>query len=463
MPRNQDMDHNHPAADLKSAFPARFGGEPVLVVRSPGRVNLIGEHTDYNMLPVLPMAIGRGFMMCVRPADGTRVRVVSLDPDYTPVEFEGRASIPPGAVGDWGNYIKTAVQAAWQLVEGNSGSCRGFDAVVQSDLPAAAGLSSSSALVVASFVAICAANGVPVDPMEAAGILARAERYVGTAGGGMDQAAILCGKSGCALKIGFAPLRIDPVPVPADRIAVYAVDSLQKAPKSESVRFEYNRRVFECNAALKLLAAKAGMKEPPANLRDLLQTLPGDGGSWRTLARDALGDAPWSMGRLCDALGGEVDALLDAKQMPPADARLWQGFEGFLLGARVTHVFEETARVERFAGALAAGDTAEVGKLVNESHASCRDLYHISTPELDRLVAAARSCGALGARVTGAGFGGSIVAVVDRRETSGFEERLWKQFFQPKIESGEWAGASSAAVIIRCEPSDGAQAFPAGS
>src|SRR5439155_12915496 len=151
---------------------------PVHVVRAPGRVNLIGEHIDYCGLPVLPMALRRSVRLAFRARSDRETRLVNRDPRFAPSAFAVSESIPPAPAGDWGNYARAAVGAVAQRFP----DLRGVDALVESDLPIAAGLSSSSALVVAMALAIMHANGVTVASLELMELLGRGERYVATAG-----------------------------------------------------------------------------------------------------------------------------------------------------------------------------------------------------------------------------------------------------------------------------------------
>src|SRR5262245_50531180 len=173
-------------ARMEDTFRAHFGDPTgTRVARAPGRVNLIGEHIDYNDLPVLPMALQRDVALLCRPRADAVVRLANVDERFAPRGFEVSRAIEPFARGDWGNYSKAAAQALAR----DLGIARGMDAVVSATLPAAAGLSSSAALVVASALAILAANERELDPLALAELCADAERYVGTRSGGMDQAA----------------------------------------------------------------------------------------------------------------------------------------------------------------------------------------------------------------------------------------------------------------------------------
>src|SRR5215472_13820131 len=159
----------------------------------PGRVNLIGEHIDYHNLPVFPMAIRRRISIAVRPRTDRLIRITSSG-GYDDREFEWVAPLAPSAAGDWSNYVKAAAQA----VGDHWGVRNGIDATVVSDLPPAAGLSSSSALLTGFTLALLRANGIATTFEELMQVLPEAEYFVGTRGGGMDHAAVLASKAGCA-------------------------------------------------------------------------------------------------------------------------------------------------------------------------------------------------------------------------------------------------------------------------
>ena len=346
-------------------FPLRFAGRaPSILVRAPGRVNLIGEHTDYNGLPVFPMALQREVRVVCAPRADAVVRLENLDARFEPRDFELARAIAPFESGDWGNYAK----AAAQMLVARAGLTRGADLLVEGDVPLAAGLSSSSALLVACTLALCAANDVEVERMELMELCARAERYVGTRSGGMDQAICLGGRAGHALVIDFAPVRFEAVRMPDDWRFVIA-DTGVKAEKSGAARAAYNARTVECRDALDRL--RASWKGAPASWFELVERHP-------------------------------PEELLERAGAALAPA----------LFRRFRHVVTEGARVRHARDAMLASDAARFGALMDASHASLRDDYAVSCPELDELVQLARDSGALGARLTGAGFGGCIVALV---------------------------------------------------
>ena len=381
------------------------------VVRAPGRVNLIGEHIDYCGLSVFPMALGRSVRVEFSPRSNRAIRLVNRDPGFAPSAFAVSESIPPGPAGDWSNYARAAAQALARRFP----DLRGIDALSESDLPIAAGLSSSSALVVAMALALLHANGLTAPSLELMELLAQGERYVGTAGGGMDQAIILGARAGCASRIDFHPLRLTPTAVPADWRFIVAW-SLVPAEKSGAARQAYNERTRQCDEARRLVATRLGQRQ------DI--TYPA-----------LLAAAP-------------VEELLDAA------APTLSG----VLARRFRHVVTEGTRVPQAQAAMAEGrDLAAFGRLLDASHQSLRDDYEVSHPELDRLVELAREAGAVGARLTGAGFGGSIVALCHAGHVPAVTAALRERFYAPR-----GAASDVARHMFIAEPSAGAEILPSG-
>ncbi|MBN2287750.1 MAG: hypothetical protein JXQ83_00360, partial [Candidatus Glassbacteria bacterium] len=241
--RVYNIDVSSRLVKLIETFADRFPGiEQVSVLRAPGRVNLIGEHTDYNGLPVMPMAIDYDMMVAVSPRDDLKVRVVN--PEFPDRNFELASKIPRYETGDWGNYVKAGLQG---IVDefGTLDGLRGFDACFSGSVPVGAGLSSSSTLVVAAAIALLEVSGIELEPIALAERMARAEWYVGTQGGGMDHAASILGEKGKALKIDFFPLRVMPVSLPEGYTVVVA-NSLLVAAKTQNTRMQYNLRPAVC-------------------------------------------------------------------------------------------------------------------------------------------------------------------------------------------------------------------------
>jgi galactokinase len=356
-----------PGECLREAFGA--GGEQ-FEVAVPGRVNLIGEHIDYHGLPVLPMALDRRIRVAFRPRTDRRIRAVSAG--FGRREFDWTPELAPAAPGDWGNYLRAAAQA----VARKWGVGAGVDAVITSDLPPAAGLASSSALLVAFTLAFLRANRRRATLEELMEILPEGEQFVGTRGGGMDHAASLASRKGCASLIAFEPLSVRPIPIPADWGFLVA-HSMRTAEKSGAMREAYNARR-----------------------------------RWGRRFR-----------------------------LPQTDPASLTGDERHAL----QHVTGEARRVEAAVAAMERADAPAFGRLLLESHASLRDLLKVSCPELDRLVEAAMESGALGARLTGAGFGGCAVVFANKRDLPAIRSGLIERFY---------AGDHSA-FLIAAEPGPG--------
>jgi galactokinase len=391
---------------LAESFVEHFGKRPEkYFIRAPGRVNLMGDHIDYNGLAVLPMAIQRGVTVLSAPRSDATIRVHNAAGELEARTFELGGAIEPYPPGDWGNYVKAAAQT---LAEGY-GVRRGFDAVVASDLPVASGLSSSSALVVACALALVTANDLVTPPLELMQRLADGERYVGLRGGAMDQAICLGARAHTATRVEFAPLRLTPQPIPEEWRFVVA-SSLVRADKSGRVRDIYNRRTEECREALAGVASHLG-----------------------------LADRVDSYGALLAARAGEELIGAAEEAVDPTLAR------------RFRHVVTEAQRVERAEQAMAHADLAEFGRITSESHVSLRDDYEVSCPELDSLVEITVSAGAAGARVTGAGLGGCAAAVCHVEQADRILAALHEQFYAER----DLAGVQQDAAFV-AEPAAGA-------
>ncbi|HYD48701.1 MAG TPA: galactokinase [Terriglobales bacterium] len=446
---------------LLAAARQAFGAAPAYLVRAPGRVNLIGEHTDYNGLPVMPMAVDRDVRIAVTPRSDATVRLANVAA-FGPRTFELSDTIPPFDSGDWGNYVKAAAQGMVQHARLRSGA----DLLVDGNVPAGAGLSSSSALVVASSLALLAANQVEIPHTTLAELLPQAERYVGTMSGGMDQTISLLGRAGHALRIDFFPVRFRPVPLPAE-YSWLVCHSLVHAEKSGGARDAYNRRVLECQLGCLLLELSLPQATKLQRLGDLprnghtvraeepegrleakatwasrrgLRPLLSPNGSFSPLTLHPLAgyaavlasrleDRPASIEEIAAAFApGDRDLLQRLTQL--ADAA---GVCGpYAPVRRVRHVLGEADRVEQAEVALRAGDVATFGALMNDSHRSCRDDYEISCAELEELVTIARHHGALGARLTGAGFGGCTVNLVAEQDLAQLIDSLDRHFYAPR-------------------------------
>ena len=336
------------------------------VVRAPGRVNLIGEHTDYNLGYVLPAAIDLEIRIAFVPTDDRRIELVS--------EATGeRASFDLDAIGPSpGGMAGYVAGTAWTLGEAGIPT-RGFRGTLTSTLPRASGLSSSAALELASAWAL-AADPASIDPLQLARICQRAENaYVGVNCGLMDQFASACGVDGAGMLLDCRSLTWQPVALP---LATHTLVVIHTGSTRSLSTSQYNARRAQCEAAAAVLAA-----DDPAirSLRDVTATM-----------------------------------------LPAVRARVDE--ETY---RRCRHIVTENVRVEETVEALAAGDLAAVGRAWAASHDSLRGDYEVVSPELDALVEIARAVpGVAAARMTGAGFGGCTVNLVERGAVDELRERV---------------------------------------
>ncbi|MCW5858860.1 MAG: galactokinase [Caldilineales bacterium] len=355
-----------PKGRVVEAFQARFGAAPAVVVRAPGRVNLIGEHTDYNDGFVLPMAIERAIWIALRPRADGRVKVYSLDLDRW-AAFD--LSDLQRQQASWIEYLKGV---AWALTDAGYGLA-GWEGVVGGDVPRGAGLSSSAAIELATARAFQAVSGFAWQPATMARLGQRAENeWVGVNCGIMDQMISAAGRAGHALLIDCRSLETQAAPLPPGVVVVI----LDTATRRGLVDSAYNERRAQCEAAARFFAVPA--------LRDVST----------------------------ERFGAEAGLLDDTTRR------------------RARHVVSENERTLAAAAAMQADDAATLGRLMDASHISLRDDFEVSSRALDVMVEIARrQPGCLGARMTGAGFGGCAVALVQAERAESFARMVEEDYF----------------------------------
>jgi len=368
---------------LEQSFLTYFNAKPEIIVRAPGRVNLIGEHTDYNDGFVLPMAIDHAVWMALSPRADSQVRIRSLD-----LEVDSAFDLNSLAKGEgWLEYIKGV---AFQLQKAGY-ELRGFDAVMTGDVPRGAGLSSSAAVELATARAFAAVSGFAWDAAQMAIISQKAENeWVGVNCGIMDQMASAASKAGYALFLDCRTLEVQHAPLP-ENISVVILDTSTRRGLVDSA---YNERRSQCEEAARWFGVKA--------LRDV-----------------------------------SVDDLKKGES----------GLSEVVM-KRARHIVTENARVLEAVQVMKAGNVKRLGELFNASHASLRDDFEVTNEALNQIVECAQeqsSC--FGARMTGAGFGGCAVALVQEENAQEFANAVSAAY---KQRSG-----LDASVYV-CKASEGA-------
>lgn len=414
---------------LTEAFRRRFPeeGRPSVIV-SPGRVDLLGSHNDYNGLQVLTLTLDRAISIAFVPSANGRALFENVNSAFEPVAFDLFPEIPKSPQGDWANYIKAAAQ--WTA--GTTGAHRGVTALVASDLPMGQGLSSSSALVCGAALAFLHANNLRYDRLRLAEAMARAEHYVGTAGGGMDQASCLLGQAHHALRLDFYPLRARPYPIP-EAHDFLLVDTLIRTAKTKEHLDTFNRRVVECRLAAAMLAREFEVEYDPDSVL-LLGQLPDDLVDVDEAAIDR------QLARVFHRETYRLEEVAAHLRLAPGEVRRrWLALpggrvfeepaDGFRIPQRCRHILTEARRVSAATELFGQGRANGLDALIAQGYASSRDNYEVSLPPVDRLVAQCLEAGARAARLPGAGFGGSLVCVTPRGEANAVRNRLYETFY----------------------------------
>jgi len=381
---------------MKERFQKIFGSDPAVISAAPGRVEFIGNHTDYNLGPVIGVAIDRRIYVAIRRteervfrfASGDRSGFVSVKNADTPVDGED----------SWVNYPLGVYNS---LIRRGLSSDGGFEIYVDSDLPTGAGLASSAALELASGKALCHCFGLEIEPEDLAVACKEAENeFVGVPCGILDQGVSAFGKAGSLVHIDCRDMVFSVIPL-GKEVSIWIFNTHKKHALVESL---YSERHEEC------LAAVNGLVESGLDIT-------------------CLADVTW-------------EALAKAK--PSLDETI---------AKRAEHIVGEIGRVEEVKRLLEGGELEEAGKLLFRSHASSRDLFENSIPELDYLVEILQSMpGVLGARLTGGGFGGAVMALAKTEFTKIYAESVASAYrgrFGEEPETLE-CHAADGACILEC-------------
>ncbi|KAL2018508.1 hypothetical protein VTK56DRAFT_793 [Thermocarpiscus australiensis] len=498
--------------NLLSKFESIYGHSPEFVSRSPGRVNIIGEHIDYSLYSVLPMAITADALLAVStsnisPAkEGTyKIQIANVQEARFPShEFD----IPydhvdiDATVHEWTNYFKSGLRGALELLRRKHGADfkpKSMKILMDGTVPAGGGLSSSAAFVTASALAIMIANGEKtVDKTELTELAIVSERAVGVNSGGMDQSASVFSERGSALFVSFTPsLKARPVHFPKTNpeLTFLIAQSFVTSDKFVTGPIHYNLRVVECSLAAAYL--NAVLNPPgtrlPADAAPLGISLHGFHETYFALHEHSTGatssiSIPDQLTELIALTRRtltkeegytreEVAAVLDIS-VADLNARFTSRFpvraERFKLRQRALHVFSEALRVLQFMALLessdennnnnnhpssSGGDTnafnARLGALLNATQDSCRDAYECSCAELDALCAIARRAGSYGSRLTGAGWGGCSVHLVPADRVAAVRDS-WEREYYSKLALTE---EQKEAAVVVSRPGSGSAVY----
>ena len=437
-------------AQVREQFLKHFGATPTYL-RTPGRINLIGEHTDYNGGFVLPVALDRDVLFGVRPRSDAMVRVRNVEAGFPPFSFELADEIPAAPQGDWSNYFRGAGQEIYRRF-GRHATLRGMDVLVSAaapfGVPRGSGLSSSTALTVNAALALVTLNEIDISRPDLAHLCSEAEWYVGTRGGMMDQFSALLCRRDHALFLDCRPspggvYAFDHIPVP-DSIQIVLLDS---GVHHQNVRGEFNQRVAECKIGVRLLQQRY---PAIARLRDVTPgTLGIDEADFWPVIENAWPSSATSAELVHRGLDSDWLQDLIADHRLSTDAI-------FRVLPRCRHVLAENARVQAGIEALRKGQVETFGRLMLAAHSSMSNDYGASCVEADTLVEiVSGQPGVLGARITGAGWGGGIVALVERGCA-----KAWTGYVREAYRNAVGLDCE----ILICRPGDGAgQALAPGA
>jgi galactokinase len=486
---------------LLQTFKSTYGHDAEFVARSPGRVNIIGEHIDYSLYSVLPMAITADCLMAISTSSSSEetsnssaisLRLSNVQSSKFPSrEFKvSHDNIEiDSKVHEWTNYFKCGLKGALELLKIKQGSGfrpRSMNVLMDGAVPSGGGLSSSAAFVSASALAVMFANGEKeIDKTELTELAIVSERAVGVNSGGMDQSASVFSTRGSALYVSFVPsLTARPVSFPKTQpeLSFVIAQSFVAADKQVTGPVCYNLRVVECSLAAAYLNAALNKTSNP---------LPPDSGplgiSLRGFHNAYFGISPKTLDEQLAELVDVTKSILTkeegytrdeiAEVLKISKSELEKRYEStfpvraekFKLRQRALHVFSEALRVQEFLRLLEqpesflardAGDSTEtynkkLGDLMNETQDSCRELYECSCPELDELCTIARRAGAYGSRLTGAGWGGCSVHLVPADKVDAVRS-AWEKEYYAKMELT--AEQKEKAVVVS-RPGSGSALF----
>lgn len=478
---------------LLSQFKTNYSHSAQFVSRSPGRVNIIGEHIDYSLYSVLPMAITADVLLAVSTSENVsptsyKINVSNVQSSrFPPHEFDLSFDTVDidASVHEWTNYFKSGLRGALELLRKKYGADfkpKSMEILMDGSVPAGGGLSSSAAFVSASALAVLYANGyTSVDKTELTELAIVSERAVGVNSGGMDQSASVFSTRGSALHVSFVPsltAKTIQFPKTNPELSFLIAQSFVTSNKHVTGPIYYNLRVVECSLAAAYLHAVLNKTSSP---------LPKDSGP---LGISLQGFHDVYFKGSSKSIEAQLEELIElTKQtltedgytreevapiihltVPELNERYTSTFpiraEKFKLRQRALHVFSEALRVRQFLSILQSpvsqtpGSSTEdfnkkLGDLMNATQDSCREVYECSCPELDELCAISREAGSYGSRLTGAGWGGCSVHLVPADKVESIKQ-AWEKKYYSKLDLTE---EQKESAVIVSKPGSGSTVF----
>lgn len=448
----------HRYQELIALYEKTYNAKPKYIARAPGRVNLIGEHIDYSGYGVFPFALEQDTVILFSPNPSSKLLSINHKcyDQYPSIELPVDPKVPSKDAKAYYNYILAGYRSV--LIPLNHQEPVGIDMLIEGNVPVAAGLSSSASIVVCSAVMTLIANNlrnqISVEDFTARVI--EFERAMGPSVGGMDQTISVMGQKNKALFITFDPIKGETVQLPSNVVFVIG-DSLTESKKLLTMGTRYNKRVCECRLALLLLKRGLKLKSENSikNLAELQKFLGKTHEEMLTLVKEHLKIGGYSVKELEDILEASLSELF--KDISNHDVVLQNNTEYYPF-ERAFHVYEESLRVLKFKEICqntSLNDQDKIfslGKLMDESHKGCRDLYDCSSDNLETFIGLAKKYKALGSRLTGAGWGGCAVSLLKSEDLEGFLLGMRKDFYADK----DLMGKRIEDILFATKPGSGA-------
>jgi galactokinase len=444
---------------LVKKFEQEYGQKPNFVSRSPGRVNIIGEHIDYSLYNVLPTAVINDVLIAVQVIETGQPRFTIANVNSTKYPTEETVIPTSGDIvidkenHKWSNYFLAGVSGSLQTLRKQQGKDfvpKGLKLLVDGNVPAGGGLSSSAAFVCASALAVLAANGVRVTKQDLLDEAIVSERSVGVYSGGMDQAASVFSERGYLLYCQFWPkFAAEHVSVPkADPdFAILVAQSFVTSDKAVTASQHYNLRVVEVTLASVVLAKLFDIALDPDHsslgfsLRNFQEELMKRDGKLEMAAEQQVDEVIEAINSKLDKDGYTREDIAEILELSVENleqeymSKFPVQADAFKLRQRALHVLQEAKRVLQFRETLSQSGTLDQSKLVylgdlmNKTQESCAKVYECSCPEIDDICSIAVKAGAYGSRLTGAGWGGCTVHLVPQDKVSAVVEALKKDYY----------------------------------